>query len=118
MSRVELLYHVEKLTKLELEQRTDAQLLQIYNLLSSKHNQQSVAHPKSLNVFVPVVEKLERLYVTPVIQINDTRYGGNVEVTPDIACQLRERMQKHQARERQNQTFIDHGTRDHGTISA
>src|SRR3989304_9163214 len=97
MNRVELLYHVEKLTKLELEKRTDEQLLQIYSVLTK--NEVQTVHNKLVAIKTVSVEpSLEKLHVSPVIQIGDEKYFGSVEVPGAIAAQLRYMMNQHQAR--------------------
>ena len=111
MTRFELLYHVEKLTKLELEKRTDEQLLQIYNVLSNKNTDTPLVLKE-----LPTTPQLEKLHVSPVIQIGDEKYFGSVEVPGAIAAQLRYMMNQHQARRLKDTTFVDHGTKNLGTL--
>jgi hypothetical protein len=110
MTRIELLYHVEALTKIELAKRTDEQLLQIYNVLTK--NDTRLVTLKA----APTEPKLEKLTVSPVIQIGDEKYCGPVEVPGAIAAQLRYMMNQHRARRLRDTTFVDHGTKNLGTI--
>jgi len=111
MNRIELLYHVEKLTKLELEKRTDEQLLQIYNVLSIKNTDAPLVLKE-----LPTTPQLEKLHVSPVFQIGDMKYCGIVEVPGAIAAQLRYMMHQHQVRRLRDTTFVDHGTVHLGTV--
>ena len=74
---------------------------------------QEIVAPDSLPLHTP---KTVKLHVTPCITIAGIEYGGNVEVPEGIASQLRHMMNKWQAYERKTQTFVDHGTRDHGVM--
>jgi len=115
MTRIELLYHVEALTKIELTKRTDEQLLQIYNVLTKNEVQKVHTSLVALKV-APTELKLEKLTVSPVIQIGDEKYFGSVEVPGAIAAQLRYMMNQHQARRLKDTQFKDHGTANLGTI--
>ena len=115
MTRIELLYHVEALTKIELAKRTDEQLLQIYNVLTKDEVQKAHTSLVALNT-APTVSKLEKLTVSPVIQIGDEKYFGAVEVPGAIAAQLRYMMNQHQARRLKDTQFKDHGTANLGTV--
>jgi len=114
MTRIELLYHIEQLTKEQLARRSDEQLHTLYTFLSQGGNAQPFARPATQ----PAPEEpTETLHVSPMIQICDTKYGGNVTVPKSTASQLRRMMREHRAREMRANQFIDHGTRDHGAIS-
>ena len=115
MTRIELLYHIEALTKIELAKRTDEQLLQIYNVLTKDEVQK--VHDSLVALKAASAEpKLEKLTVSPVIQIGDEKYFGSVEVSGAIAAQLRYMMNQHQARRLKDTQFKDHGTANLGTI--
>jgi len=65
----------------------------------------------------PFIEKKVRLTVSPCMNIAGVEYGGNVEVSEGTATQLRNMMQRWEAYERRIQQYIDHGVKDHGTIT-
>ena len=111
MTRQEILDKVGIWTKQELALRTNEQLQKIYELLSEKYDETLSPEYKPF-----VEEKLVALFVTPVIQICDQKYGGNVKVTEAVASQLRYIMQQHRSREAKNVQFVDHGVRNHGEI--
>lgn len=118
VTRIELLYHIEQLTKKELEQRTDEQLSQLLKFLSDKHSApvKIVKQIVQEALTVPVVKPLVHIDVKPTMTIAGIEYYGMVEVPEIIASQLRFMMNKQKAYETKTQQFIDHGVRDHGTI--